>query len=780
MASREAPRAGMSLERRLPLLFSVLLAVVVAVFAVAAYRETRGTAMLAAEERLQRATSQLAALSANGGALRTAFLRGIANEAGVRAALRPGAAPDSAEAVFRRANAADSLAESFVLLDSLSVVRAQAGVPDDDASRLALGDLQRALVRGDSLRASRLFVHGRRVSTWSVYPIREDGRLVATLAQRRRLPENPAVEGQVRGLVGQDVSLFFTNLDGSLWSGPRGAPLSAPFAAPLRPGIFHARATSGEALLGALAPVPASGIGIVVTMPESVVLARPREFLRRMLYVGAFLVLLGAIATWLASRRVTRPLRLVTDAAGALAGGDFDRRVDIARRDEIGRLGSAFNAMALRVGEAVDRTAQLQSVTAALSGALEVRAVAQVIVERGVAAVDAHAGSIYLLGSDGRSLELLRADGYPAELLKRMEVMPLDAPLPLADAVRNETAVWVGSTRAWEERYPKVAGALSQSRAWAALPLVARGRALGVMGLSFHEEEPFDAETRAYLLALAEQCAQAMDRALLYEASDRARRDAEEARESAQAANAAKSAFLAMMSHELRTPLNAIGGYVELLEMGLRGPVTESQREDLLRIRRNQHHLLGVINDILSLSRIEAGQLPVHVGDVALADVLGDVESLIAPQMSAKGLRFEVGECDPTIMVRADREKAQQVLLNLLSNAVRFTDHGAVSVHCVEHPTEIEIRVADTGIGIPAELHEQIFEPFMQADGGLTRRRGGTGLGLAISRELALAMGGRVTVSSTPGRGSTFALVLPRMPSRPRPSETRSHHAGTR
>jgi signal transduction histidine kinase len=120
------------------------------------------------------------------------------------------------------------------------------------------------------------------------------------------------------------------------------------------------------------------------------------------------------------------------------------------------------------------------------------------------------------------------------------------------------------------------------------------------------------------------------------------------------------------------------------------------------------------------------------------------------------------------------------VLLNLLSNAVRFTDHGGVSVQCVEHPNEIEIRVADTGIGVAPELHEQIFEPFVQADGGLTRRRGGTGLGLAISRELAHAMGGRVTVSSAPGRGSTFALVLPRVHSRPRPGEVRTHHAGSR
>jgi signal transduction histidine kinase len=229
-------------------------------------------------------------------------------------------------------------------------------------------------------------------------------------------------------------------------------------------------------------------------------------------------------------------------------------------------------------------------------------------------------------------------------------------------------------------------------------------------------------------------------------------------------ANEAKSTFLAMMSHELRTPLNAIGGYTELMELGLRGPVTDAQLEDLARIRRSKDHLVSIITDILDFSRSEAGRLSLMVTDTDIGDVLAEVEALVAPQISAKGLRYEVVGCRSGCAVRADREKLQQVILNLLANAVRFTETGgAVAVTCEALADVIRIQVRDTGIGIPSDKLEAIFEPFVQLDVGLTRRTGGTGLGLAISRDLATAMGGRITVESVVGRGSTFTVTLPRV-----------------
>jgi len=245
-----------------------------------------------------------------------------------------------------------------------------------------------------------------------------------------------------------------------------------------------------------------------------------------------------------------------------------------------------------------------------------------------------------------------------------------------------------------------------------------------------------------------------------------ARAAAERAQAAAEAANRAKGDFLAMMSHELRTPLNAIGGYAELLELGIRGPVTEAQRADLARIQQSQRHLLGLINQVLNYTRVDAGAVRYDATDVPVAAALGAAEALVLPQARARGLTLVLGDCPPGLVARADREKLQQVLLNLLTNAVKFTEPGGeVRVTCAERETEgrqVAISVADTGVGIAAEKLPSIFEPFVQVDQRLTRPHEGVGLGLAISRELARGMGGDLTAESTPGVGSTFTLTLPR------------------
>jgi len=243
-----------------------------------------------------------------------------------------------------------------------------------------------------------------------------------------------------------------------------------------------------------------------------------------------------------------------------------------------------------------------------------------------------------------------------------------------------------------------------------------------------------------------------------------ARAEADAARVAAEHANDVKAQFLAAMSHELRTPLNAIGGYVDLLELGIRGPVTEAQREDLERIRRNQRHLLGLINNVLNFAKIEAGHVEYHLVEVRLHDILDGMYSLVAPQLRARGLEYEYRQCPPSVVVQADIEKVQQVLINLLSNAIKFTEPGGnVRLECSCTDTTANVRVVDTGVGIPAGKLEAIFEPFVQVDQAFTREGQGTGLGLSISRDLARAMGGDITVESVFGDGAIFTLSLRRM-----------------
>ena len=241
-----------------------------------------------------------------------------------------------------------------------------------------------------------------------------------------------------------------------------------------------------------------------------------------------------------------------------------------------------------------------------------------------------------------------------------------------------------------------------------------------------------------------------------------------QAREAAEAANRTKGDFLATMSHELRTPLNAIGGYAELIAMGIHGPVTAAQTDALQRVVRSQRHLLRLINDILNLSRLEAGAIGYSMSVVSLSEAVADVAPMIDPQIETKSLSFEIRDTALEPAVYADRERLQQILLNLLSNSVKFTPAGG-SVWIDAHARAdaagkewVDICVGDNGEGIPAQKLEWIFEPFTQVDASHSRVGQGAGLGLAISRDLARGMGGDLTASSDVGVGSVFTLTLER------------------
>jgi signal transduction histidine kinase len=349
------------------------------------------------------------------------------------------------------------------------------------------------------------------------------------------------------------------------------------------------------------------------------------------------------------------------------------------------------------------------------------------------------------------------------------------ANIPLAESARSGKAVLVESPEAWKERYPAAyapaapntsVAPVSSSRAWAAFPMHGESGVRGSMLWTFDHPRTFSDEDRRFMEAVAQQGAQALERARLREAEERARAEAEEA-------NRAKSDFLARMSHDLRTPLNAIGGYAELMEEGIYGEPTAGQRQSIERIRRAQQHLLTLINDVLSFAKLEAGQVSVSVRRVPMTEILTELRALIEPQVAAKGLQLELSGDASDLVLLVDPDRVVQILGNLLTNAVKFTDAGGhLTLSWERVDDDVEIAVRDTGRGIPAERLRAIFDPFVQIDGPEHGARQGVGLGLAIGRELARMLKGDLRVESRVGEGSTFTLRLPlERSARPEPAE---------
>jgi PAS domain S-box-containing protein len=417
--------------------------------------------------------------------------------------------------------------------------------------------------------------------------------------------------------------------------------------------------------------------------------------------------------------------------------------------------------------------------------------------------------AVDVLTEDGelRRLAVKHTDAEKIRLVEEIEdrwpTRP-DTPYGLANVIRTGQAELVPhipeellTASAHDDEHLRLIRELGL-RSYVCVPLVARGKVLGALSLVHAESgRAYDEADLALAEELARRAAVSIDNARLFGETEEARaqleqqtgeleeaqaememahdelqhayedlaertREAEKAREAADEANAAKSAFLATMSHELRTPLNAIAGYTQLLDMGIHGSITDSQREALEKIHRNQAHLLGLINDVLNFAKIEAGQVKYTLIDVPLDAMLAAVEPLVEPQLRARGLAYRYRRGDAAVTVRADRERVEQVVLNLLSNAIKFTEPGGrVEMAWEADGRWARIHVADSGRGIPPDKLEAIFEPFVQVDPALTRANEGTGLGLAISRDLARAMRGDLTARSTPGQGSVFTLALP-------------------
>ena len=331
---------------------------------------------------------------------------------------------------------------------------------------------------------------------------------------------------------------------------------------------------------------------------------------------------------------------------------------------------------------AVVRLTRLQSITAALSNTVTQDAVAQSVVIEAITALECDAGVVVVTTEDKANLIQLHEAGSLDPLMRSFEnEQPTSSPGPYAEAVEKSMAIYLESVEEMLMRYPsfRTVGRPESHGAWIFLPLSIEGKAVGALAFGFRQPRKFTFLDRNFADTVSRYCAQALDRVRLRVAAAAALAAAGEARRMAEHANSAKTVFLRAMSHELRTPLNAISGYTEILEMGLRGPVNTAQATDLGRIKRAAAYLLSLINDVLTVARLE-GAPPLRLASIPVNPVLTEVEALCALQAKAKGLTLTVTGSDGEIRVPADAERFQQILRNLVINALKFTAPNGVRV----------------------------------------------------------------------------------------------------
>lgn len=415
--------------------------------------------------------------------------------------------------------------------------------------------------------------------------------------------------------------------------------------------------------------------------------------------------------------------------------------------------------VALRASEArgralAARTSRLHGLTAALSEAVTLDAVARAVVEQGRIAVGAPSAEVLILADDGTVFERLHGQGAGLED-ESARRMPTETGLTATEAVRSRAAVFVTSFEDWQTHYPRAASLAADGGyvSCASVPLLVEGAAIGVLAFYFTAPVNFDPEYRALLVSVAQDCAQALDRARLYESAQQARAEAE-------AANRLKDEFVSIVSHELRTPLNAILGWTAMLR---RGDVDVALTTRALQsVHENAARQARLIDELLDFSRVTSGHLALEVQQVEVRELLRGVAESLIPESQAKGVTLQLGPVPPAV-VHGDKARLEQVFFNLLGNALKFTPEGGrVSVDVVLEGRELIVRVSDTGRGIDPEFLPFVFERFRQSDETAGKEYGGLGLGLSIARQLVEAHGGSIAVESEGrGKGAAFTVLLP-------------------
>ena len=540
--------------------------------------------------------------------------------------------------------------------------------------------------------------------------------------------------------------------------------------------VMVAKGLDGGQVLAAHAAIDSLGWLVVAEQP----LAEAYAPLRAAFLRGGVILLVGLALAVLASvilaRRMVAPIRVLQAGAATIGAGELGHRIELRTGDELQALGDEFNRAASRLQESyagleqkvaertgeltrsVDELKALGDVGAAVSSSLDLPTVLSTIVARAVELSSADAGTIYEF-DEQEGVFVPRANhGLSEEALESLR----GASLRVGDGAVGRAAALQSIVHIpdveQDAEYPRELSQRVGFRALLAVPLLREDRVIGGLVVRRRDPTEFPERVVRLLQAFAGQSVLAIENARYFH-------EIQQKSDELEAASQHKSQFLANMSHELRTPLNAIIGVTEMLLEDARDFKRDDEVEPLERVIRAARHLLALINDILDLSKIEAGKMELHLETFAVPSLVEEAVNTIQP-LARKNSNALVVKCPPDVgAIRADQTRVRQALLNLLSNANKFTEQGSVTVNvrrAIGGGTEwIEIAVADTGIGMSREQMAKLFEEFVQADPSTTRKYGGTGLGLAISRRFCQMMGGDIAVESELGRGSIFTIRLP-------------------
>jgi len=493
------------------------------------------------------------------------------------------------------------------------------------------------------------------------------------------------------------------------------------------------------------------------------------------------LLLLGLVLSLLASlalaRYMVRPINLLREGAVAIAGGNLDQKIDVKSGDELQDLAEQFNNMAAKLKESYaglerkvdERTAELkealeyQHASAGILGIIassvkDTQPVFNAIAQAAAGVIQNARVQLFLVrGAELHHVGGTGLSGEQLESLKKLFPAPLESAGYASKAILEKRIVHIADVHTEPDR-PQLVTAVMEStglKAILAVPMIREGEAIGCITTSFTEAGAFSDKQVALLKSFSDQAVIAIQNAQLF-------REIQDKGQQLEIANRHKSEFLANMSHELRTPLNAIIGFSEVLGEKYFGDLNAKQLEYANDIHASGKHLLSLINDILDLSKIEAGRMDLDLGQFDMPSALQNAMTLVRERAQRHGIRLDL-DADPALgQFYADERKFKQIMLNLLSNAVKFTPEGGkVGVTARANSAAVEIAVADSGVGIAVADQEAIFEEFKQVGSDYTKKAEGTGLGLALTKRFIELHGGTIRVESAPGKGATFTFTLP-------------------